>query len=287
MRNMLKADIRRLLRARSLYVGMLVIALVVAIATAGFHFLTTQSVEGLTRFARNHAREDSGNMQAGLAMAALISPESARQAMLELRRQTGVQTLSQVPIQQVGVAHLMLVIVVTLFAAKDYHTGYLKNLLTLKGIKTKWLLSKVVMALVVSILLSLAALASAMVGAMTLGNPPTFDVGLMAGFFGVHIAVDLALAASVLLVLTLSQNKTAALMFGMLEAFNLQRAIYLLLDATGWISSFQLSDYAMMNLAAAYAPGDPPGQVLWTAAILFAVYLTGAWLAITRRDLKL
>ncbi len=286
MRNILHSDVRRLLRTRSLYVGMLVIALTVAIATAGVHFLTTQSVEGLTRFAQNHRGGAGNEMQAGLAMAALISPDSAREAMLELRRQTGVQTLAQVPIQQVGVAHLMLAIVITLFAAKDYHTGYLKNLLTLRGIKTKWLLSKIVMALLASVLLSLATLVSAMVGAMVLGNAPTFDAGLMAGFFGMHLLVDLALAASVLLVLTLSQNKTAALVFGMLEAFNLQRAIYLLLDATGWLN-FSLSDYAMMNLATAYGPGDTPGQLLITTLVLFFVYLLGAWAAITRRDLKL
>lgn len=283
MRNLLRADMARLLRARSLYAGMLVIALTVAIAAAGIHVVTTQSVEGLKRAA---GHDHGSDLQAGLAMAAMASPDAARRAMQELRRKTGAEALSQVPIRQVAVAHLMLVIVVTLFAGRDYHTGYLKNLLTLRRIKQKWLLSKVLTALAASALLMLATLLSAVLGALALGNPPAFEPGRMAGFFGVHAAVDLALAASVLLVLSFTQNKTAALVFGMLEAFNLQRAIYLLADATGWLP-VRLSDHAMMNLAGGYAPGAPAGQLLWTAGALFAAYACGAWLAITRRDLKL
>lgn len=276
-------DLRRLFRSRSVYVGMLVILLTMAIATAAIHFLTTQSVENLVKMGGSHGRRD--DMQAGLAMAALISPESAEKAMLELRRQTDVEALVQVPTNQVSVAHLMVVIVLALFAAKDYATGYLKNLLSLRGMKTKWLASKVVIALVISVLFYLVTLAAAVTGSLALGNPAAFDAGLLAGYFGVHIAVDLALAASVLLVLTLSQNKTGALVFGMLEAFNLQRALFLLIDALDWLP-FRLSDYAMMNQAT-LSPGDPVGQLLATAGVLFAVYILAAWAAITRRDLKL
>ncbi|HHX21461.1 MAG TPA: ABC transporter permease subunit, partial [Clostridiales bacterium] len=262
MRNILRMDIRRLLRARSLYVGMLIIALIVGIATTAMHFLTTQSVDDLAQMGAWH--EDGDDMQSKLAMAARISPENAKNAMLELRRQADVQSLSMVPIQQIGMAHLMLVIVVALFAAKDYATGYLKNLLTLRGIKSKWLLSKLVIALLVSALLYLTTLLSAVIGSLLLGNPAAFDTAKLLSFFGVHMAVDLALAASVLCVLTLTQNKTAALVFGMLEAFNFQRMVFFLLDTLGWLP-FRLSDYAMMNQAGKYAPGDPAGQLLITA----------------------
>ncbi|MGI6635606.1 MAG: ABC transporter permease [Christensenellales bacterium] len=284
MLNTLRMDIRRLLRARSLYVGMLIIALIVGIATTAIHFLTTQSVDDLAQMGAWH--EDGDDMQSKLAMAARISPENAKNAMLELRRQADVQSLSMVPIQQIGMAHLMLVIVVALFAAKDYATGYLKNLLTLRGIKSKWLLSKLVIALLVSALLYLTTLLSAVIGSLLLGNPAAFDAAKLLSFFGVHMAVDLALAASVLCVLTLTQNKTAALVFGMLEAFNFQRMIFFLLDTLGWLP-FRLSDYAMMNQAGKYAPGGPAGQLLITAGVLFAVYALGAWGALVKRDLKM
>lgn len=284
MRNILRMDIRRLLRARSLYVGMLIIALIVGIATTAIHFLTTQSVDDLAQMGAWH--EDGDDMQSKLAMAARISPENAKNAMLELRRQADVQSLSMVPIQQIGMAHLMLVIVVALFAAKDYATGYLKNLLTLRGIKSKWLLSKLVIALLVSALLYLTTLLSAVIGSLLLGNPAAFDTAKLLSFFGVHMAVDLALAASVLCVLTLTQNKTAALVFGMLEAFNFQRMTFFLLDTLGWLP-FRLSDYAMMNQAGKYAPGGSAGQLLITAGVLFAVYALGAWGALTKRDLKM
>ena len=105
MRNILRMDIRRLLRARSLYVSMLIIALIVGIATTAMHFLTTQSVDDLAQMGAWH--EDGDDMQSKLAMAARISPENAKNAMLELRRQADVQALSMVPIQQIGMAHLM------------------------------------------------------------------------------------------------------------------------------------------------------------------------------------
>jgi hypothetical protein len=43
----------------------------------------------------------------------------------------------------------------------------------------------------------------------------------------------------------------------------------------------------MMNQAGKYAPGDPAGQLLITAGVLFAVYALGAWGALTKRDLKM
>lgn len=285
MFNMFRADLRRLLRARSLYVSLVILVVIVVATGASVLFVTSQDPAAVGRIVEKHTEQDAG-MMIGMAAAASGGYD---QAMLRLRRAMDVAKLVQAPFVGGGFVHVLLAIIVALFAARDYASGYLKNLLTLPHLKSRWFFVKLPIGMIAALILYGGILLAALGATIMLGNPIAAPWGQLLAYLGLHLLVDIALTALILMVLTLTQNKTAALVIGMLVATNIQAGIWFLLDTLNFVS-FKIADYGLMNQARRLtleSPAAQQGKLALTAAIIAALGSGIGWWAITKRDLKM
>lgn len=290
MLNILRMDVRRLLRTRSLYATLVVLSAVILVAAIGTWYMTEKSVSELIDYAQKQMAEEGiegGADMDNIAMAAqFLDTSDARVVQLEMRRQMSFNTLSTMPFTG-SFAHTLLAMLIALFASKDYATGYFKNLLAMPGVKTKWLLSKVVV-MVLCILLTVAVvLGVSAIGTLILGNPMEIDWPKIMAFMGQHMLISFTLNMLVLMILIVTQNKTAAQTLGIMLSVNTQNLLYMLLDLTDWLP-FRFKDWGLMNQAMKISLDGPvPERLPIIAAVLISFGFIVSLLGINRRDLKM
>ncbi|NLO15978.1 MAG: hypothetical protein GX123_08090, partial [Clostridiales bacterium] len=105
-------------------------------------------------------------------------------------------------------------------------------------------------------------------------------------FLGKEMLVSLALCAIVLFILTLTQNKTAALVLGMVISVNMQMIIFFLIDSLNFLP-FRLREWGLMSQASRLLSGGETPYLVVTALVFMAAGFGISWWAITRRDLKM
>ncbi|MHC1787350.1 MAG: hypothetical protein AB9880_09850 [Christensenellales bacterium] len=227
MRHYIAMDFRRLFKTRSYYAAILIaLALLAIYASAAFFFTGA----GVPKAAPG---------EAPLRITALL--KQARQ-FLDLNHFASVMNTGT------GMLHLILAAFAAAFISKDHQSGYLKNLYGIRDLRGKWLLSKLVVMMTAAVLYYLCYLAGASLVTLLYGNAFSPDIGALAGYYGLHLSVDLALFGLILLTVTLLQTKTAAVVVALLLSFNLQAILYLIIDQFGWLP-FELVEYGMMGQA--------------------------------------
>lgn len=290
MMGLLRMDLRRLFKTRSFYFTMLWALLILAIfATAGWFFA-------------DEALRSMGDQT--------IMGLPADQMIREARKMFNVSRFSSFFMGAPSLMHLLLVTFGAGFLAKDHQTGYFKNLLCLRGMRTKWLLSKVVTLLVAGAVFYLALIAGSTAATLLFGNTPHIDVAQLGTFFGLHLITDMALFMVTAAVVAFFQSRTAAVMAAMVLGFNMQAIIYMLLDQIGFLP-FKLSSNGLMSLTGRLnindygkggadlltavmgamsggqqAAGTTPAQLLPISLGLFFGMLFVSWLMLRHRDYK-
>ena len=290
MLNIVRMDLRRLVRTRSLYAILLVLAAMLLITSFSTWYMTEKSMTDLMLFAQEQLEEENISAtsemgQIGLA-ASLLDASDSRVMQLQVRRAMSFGVLASMPFTGF-LAHTLLAVLTALYASKDYATGYFKNLLALPGVKTKWFISKVLMLALCILIVVAAVLGLAAIGTLILGNPMEIDWPQITAFMGQHMLLSFGLNMLVLLILVLSQNKTAALTMGILLSVNTQNLLFLLLDTTDWLP-FRLRDWGLMNQAMKITMGGAmPERLPVIAAAVIGISFLVSLLAINRRDLKM
>ncbi len=292
MTGILKMDLRRLFKTRSFYLSMLWAMVILAIfATAGWFF------------ADEALRSMGGTQVMGMPADRLIH---------EARKMFNVSRFASFFMGAPSLMHLLLVTFGAGFLAKDHQTGYFKNLLSIRGLRTKWLLSKVVTLLVAGTVFYLALVLGSVLATALFGNTPRVDLGQLTVYFGLHLISDMALFMVIAAVVAFFQSRTAAVMMAMVLSFNMQAILYLLIDQIGFlpfklarsglmsmtgrldISAFGQGEVDLLSgfLRGPHGPAGTPAQPITLGELLpvslgiFAVMLLVSWLILRYRDYK-
>lgn len=287
---MIRSDLRSLRKTKSLYSILLVLAAFVLITAFSTWYMTEKSMTELLDFAQKQMAEEGmeqgGNMAQIGAAAQMLDAGDARVMQLQVRRQMSFSILATLT-YTAPLAHTLTVVLMAIYASKDYATGYLKNLLGVQNIKTKWIISKVLMAALAIAVVVISMLLFGLLGTLILGNPMEFNFPQVLPFLSQHMLVSFALCMLTMMVLVLTQNKTTALTVGMLLSFNTQNLLYMLLDTTDWLP-FRLRDWGMMNQAGKIALGGAmPEKLPLIAGTIILVSLLASLVSINKRDLKM
>ncbi|NLD33350.1 MAG: ABC transporter permease subunit [Clostridiales bacterium] len=274
----LSMDIRRMLRTRSLYISMLVSLIFLAFFSIASYFVT-----GIA----------SDMMPGG------HGPLPPSEMLVQARKMMNINYFLGFFFTLPGLRllHMLLALFAAGFLSKEHHTGYLKNMLSIPRMREKWLVSKMVTLLLASLLFYAVFLLACMITVLLFGNAVEIAWGQVGPFMGMQLSVDMALFALIMLVVTVIQTKTAAVISALMLSFNMQGLLYLLLDQIGFLP-FRLRDYGMMNLAGQLSlPGSlmsflSEGEPVTAARLLplslgwLAVALLLSWLALRRVDYK-
>ena len=288
MINTLRMDFRRLFKTRGFYLACLWALGIMAIMATASWFLADEFVR------------EAGSL-AGF---------SGGQIAQEARKLFNVSRFASFFMGAPSFMHLFLVVFAAGYISRDHQSGYFKNLLALPGAREKWLVGKQAAALAAGALFYGVVILGSVVVTLLFGNTPRIDVPQLAAFFGLHLSADLALFALLTLATALFQTRTAAVMVGMVFAFNMQALIYLLIDQIGFLP-FALSEYGMVGLAGrldifTFGQAQPdllssmmmgrggfsniapttPGQLLPVSLGLWAVLTFLSWITLRYRDYR-
>ena len=291
MMGLLKMDLRRLFKTRSFYFAMFWALLILGIfATAGWFF----------------AVEATRNMGSTTVMGM-----PADVMIKEARKLFNVNHFASFFMGAPSLMHLLLVTFGAGFLAKDHQTGYFKNLLCIRGLRTKWLISKVLTLLVAGVVFYTVLVLGSVLATFMYGNAPKVNVAQLGAFFGLHLMTDMTLWMVVAAVVAFFQSRTAAVMVAMVLSFNMQAILYLLLDQIGFLP-FKLARHGLMSMTgrlniqqfgtgeadmlggmmgSMHGPGQAAGAITLNELLpvslgLFALMLLVSWLLLRYRDYK-
>ena len=220
-------DIRRLFKTRSFYIAMIIALILLTIYASAAYFFT-----------------GAGIPRAAAGQPALPITELLRQA----RKFLDFNHFASIMNTGTSMLHLILAAFAAAFISKDHHSGYLKNLYGIRDLRSKWLVSKLVVMMLAAVIFYLVYLIGAAIVTLLYDNAINTNIGALAAYYGLHLSVDLALFGLIILTVTLLQTKTAAVVVALLLSFNLQAIIYLLIDQFDLLP-FDLVEYGMMGQA--------------------------------------
>ncbi len=280
MRNMFVSDLRRLFRMRALYLSLAALAAVILLLAYGVWVNTQKDIPALISMAEEETGQDlkgvEGTARAMTAMG--MSPQ------MMLRRQMITRRLLTAPFKG-RLPHLLLSVLAALLIGKDIQSGYIKNLITLKGFRRNWFWSKLAVAALAALMLYASLFPLALLGTWVLGNPVSLDIAeTMAPLAGNFLA-SLALIVLMMLVLMLLQNKTAALVIGVVLSGGILTLVYKLIDLAG-ILPFKLSGTLLMEQVLMLDETGVTSRFLWTACGILFAGLIGSRLLLEKRDLR-
>lgn len=281
MFNHLRMDLRRLTRTKSFYFSMLAIVVVLGFLTGTMLFVLNHSPENFLQMIR------SGNPESVQFNPSMFPSGMLKSAAASMRSLVNTEVFLTI-LSEGGFIRILFVIVYVTFIGRDYQTGYLKNLLSLKRVRANWILSRVIIALVISIALNVVLTLLSMAATAFVNGKFAFNAANALPFLGVQTSGHLALAGIALVMTTLSQSRTAALLVTLLLSFNIQSAVYMLIDLWG-ILPFKIAEYGIINRIGRYKMAQPLSQAWdasYVALIAFLVFIFLSWLITKKRDYK-
>lgn len=281
MRNMFVSDVRRLLRMRAFYVSLAALAAVILLLAYGTWMNTQKDVSDLISMVGEETGQDLTAMEGpARAMSSMgMSPQ------MMLRRQMTTRRLLTAPFKG-RLPHLLISVLAALLIGKDIQSGYMKNLITLKGFRRHWYWSKLCVMVLAALLLYLSLFPFAYAGTWMLGNPVSLSMQEATPLLVGNFLASLALIALMMLVLMLLQNRTAALVLGVLLPSGILTLVYKLIDLAG-ILPFKLSGALLMEQVLLLGETGITPQFLWTAFGVLACSLIGGRLLLEKQDLRL
>ncbi|MDO5022272.1 MAG: ABC transporter permease subunit [Eubacteriales bacterium] len=286
---MLKADLRRLFRTRSLYVCLILMVSIIIITSISMNILTqkgdlfeiTYAVEGLNQ----GTKSDMQKIRAEADVLNNLDSPFMKGMRQKLRSYISFEILFKIPF--VSSLFLMLApLVVVLYSSKDYATGYIKNYLILPQAKTKWLVSKMLILPVIMATFYLGAFISSAIGTLILKNPFPED---FSEIFAYIAKISLPIFSFTLFTLFLTvalQNKTAALIISLPLSFNMQALAYILIDSAGFLP-IKLRDWAFISKTKELSmSGVFPENLIAVSIAIATISLILSFVMMNKRDLK-
>lgn len=280
MRNMFLSDLRRLFRMRAFYLALAALVAVILLVTYGVWMNSQKDVAELIDMAGQQTGQDLSSMKGpARAMSGMgMSPQ------IILRRQMTTQRLMTMPFKG-RLTHLLLSVLAALMIGKDIQSGYVKNLITLNQFRRHWFWSKLTVMALAALILYAALFPLALLGTWVLGNPVTLSFSYLWPQLAGNFLASLALIALIMLVLMLMQNKTVALVIGVVVPSGILTLVYTLIDLAG-ILPFHLSGALLMEQVMQLGDTGITPQFLWTACGILFASLIGSRLLLEKRDLR-
>ena len=236
MRRYFLMDMRRLFRTRGFYIAIIVSIFFLSIFALASYYVTGIAEEFVPGSER------------------MLNPQLITQARAQMTFNFFFSFFFSLP--GMRMLHMLLSLFAAGYLSKEHQSGYLKNMLSLPGMRGKWMVSKtLIMLLATLIFYAVFGLACVLV-LLFYGNPVVIKLPELAPFLLGQVTVDMALYAVIMLVVMLFQSKAAAVVVALILSLNMQALLYLLIDWVG-ILPIKLTSYGMMNLAAkAQMPGS-------------------------------
>ncbi len=225
----LSMDLRRLFKTRSFYTAMIVAVIFLAIFALAAYFVTGIAQDVMPGSER------------------LINEQMMNRARAQMTFNFFFSFFFSLP--GMRMLHVLLALFASGFLSREHHTGYIKNLLSLPRMRSKWMLSKT-LTMLLATLVFYAVFAGACALVLVLyRNPLVIRLSEFGPYVLGQILVDMALYAVIMLGVILFQSKAASVVIALLLSLNVQGLFYLLIDWMGLLP-FRLGTYGMMNLAA-------------------------------------
>ena len=287
MLNMLRMDLRRLFRTKSLYISTIVLMAVVIIASIAINAVCKYgSVWDMQDVLSGFS--DNTDMKTEMYD---YSPSVADATMLEamkvkLRSFMTLEVLASAPFMS-RLSYMLTALVCVLFVSKDYTSAYIKNLLIIPQAKTKWLISKILILLVTILFMYLGITLAGIIGQLIMGNPFPSDFIPLISYMAKTLVSSISFGLFCIFIVVLFQKRTGAIIICLLMSFNFQMLIYTLIDITKALP-FKLGDYGLMTLTGRIGIDTPlPDNLLPVAGAIAGLSLIFSFVLIRRRDLKM
>lgn len=229
-------DLRRLFKTRNFYIAMIVSIIFLSIFALASYYVTGIAEEFVPGSER------------------MFNDQVLNQARAQMTFNFFFSFFFSLP--GMRMLHMLLSLFAAGYLSKEHQSGYLKNMLSLPGMRGKWMVSKTLtMLLATLIFYAVFGLACVLV-LVFYGNPVVIKLPELAPFLLGQVTVDMALYAVIMLFVMVFQTKAAAMVIALILSLNMQALLYLLID---WVDilPIKLSQYGMMNLAVqAQMPGS-------------------------------
>lgn len=232
----LSMDIRRLFRTRSFYTSMIVSVIFLSIFALAAYFVTGIAEDMLPGSER------------------LINEQMMSQARARMTFNFFFSFFFSLP--GMRMLHMLLALFAAGFLSREHQSGYIKNLMSLPRMRSKWMLSKTLTMLLATLVFYAVFALFCVLVLVFYKNPIVINLSEVGPFIAGQMLVDMALFAVIMLGVTVFQSKAATVVIALLLSLNMQGLFYLLID---WLNvlPLKLSGYGMMNLAArAEMPGS-------------------------------
>lgn len=192
-----------------------------------------------------------------------------------------------------GPMGILFIVFVSIASSKEYSSGFIKNLVTIKNYKYYQPITKVMIGAIYALVMILLALVSyAIVASVLTGNlnmvwNKTFK------FIGVAVLAQMTLTALMALIANFTNNSTTTIVSGLLLVFGILRPILSLID-NAQILPFKLSNYSLINVYGGFFTGletaefvDKMKEILWLAIPMLVIYIILNIIVLRKKDINL
>lgn len=181
-----------------------------------------------------------------------------------------------------GFALTMMSIFFAIIAVDDFGSGWYKNYIPQAGARTRFVVSKILIAIVYFVIQFLVNLAAAVVGTVLVGGTLTLqegDTGVWSTFLH-YFPYTIAFMMIVLAVSVWRFNKTTSIVVAVLLSMNIQGLIFNLLEMSKLLP-FKLSDYSLLTQMRKSSPffqqGDTTTPLIIAAAFFLVFSAFSVW----------
>lgn len=279
MRNMLRSDLRRLFRMRAFYVSLILLAVVILLTAYGTWVSTQKSISSLVEKAEIETGEDLSDLKGKARVADAVGVN-----LRSLRRQMTTERLLITPLTG-QLPQYLLCILSALLIGRDFQPAYLKNLITVKDFRRKFFWSKLLTLSLACVIVYAAMFPLALIGSWILGNPIVIGEKFLSVILPGNLLTTLADIALMMLLAVLLQNKTAALVSGLILIGGTMQMFCMLIDLAHFLP-FTLQDKLLMTQTMRLDQTGLTIKFLLTALGQTAIATAGARLLLDKRDLR-
>lgn len=286
MLNFIRFDMKKLFKMKATWVTLLMVAAFMALGTFIEHYSYSQTYEAYETSMTKETKSDNVGVIVEVQQSndqPLMSKEEF-QALKEAERKD--LSMQKNIIRFFPASMIFVYILIAIFIGNDYSSGYLKNMLAIKGARWKWVTSKLAVAGLIFFMVELIIIGFSYLDARLagqLGQAIAWKELLPA--IGMH-ALLVFVIFSLLVTLSLAvQSKTSLIVVATLMGMGLHLQIIRMLDDG---LHLKLSDLVFSNKVMAI--GQAGSQLNWQTGMMglgyvLVLYLISRWL-VYRIDFK-
>lgn len=305
MLNIINYEIKRAFRSKSTYIilGVLLLLLTLPIYLEYYLIKDASSLDEVNMLGANNQSEVkveiTDEKAKDISDEKKINPDKKLDEK-ELKIQQEQMIIKNFSLQNIinnistsGPISIFFILFVAMAASKDYSSGYIKNLMTIKNYRIYQPIAKIIVSVIFSIIIFIVTFIIYFIIAKILSGNVDLDYHKLIKFIATVLVGQLAMTSLVILIANYTSSQTTTIVLSLLLIVGMINPILLLIDGLNFLP-IKLLDYSLFNNFGGFFTGlsnpdfiDKMKDIFKISIPMIVVYLGLNFLVLKNKDINL